>query len=229
MLGAMSIPTTGTGRRLANYDFQTSNLLNLDAYPPPPVPEPVVVYAGVTGTDMRQVNNPAMHIRLFNATGCNSRLFVDVPANMDVCPGSPAARFFPSGQEVANNFSSYLVPPGLLVEITDRCEFSNPPESHSKGFFSGNVMGTCDNREGTRPMCCNLDADRRGVMIRATAKPQNVPPALVSIGNQWIQISYKPQADGRVRVSPLTQMKSILPIAWEILSYCTVPIKLLAL
>jgi hypothetical protein len=210
MLSAASVPSTGpTGggprRRLSNYEFQKSSMLSLDAYPPPPVPEPVVVFAGVTGTDVRQLQNPSMHVRLYNMTGCNSRDVIEVPPNMDVCEGSSATRFYPSGRGVANNFSSYLVPAGMLVEISDRCEFSRPPESYVKGFLSGTVVGTCDNREGTAPMCCNLNAGQRGVMVRATMKPRNVPSSMVAIGNQWIQINYRPQPDGRVRVSTTTR------------------------
>jgi hypothetical protein len=206
MLSATSIPSSGpTGgaprRRLANYEFQKSNMLSLDAYPPPPVPEPVIVFPGVTGTDVRQLLNPSMHVRLFNMTGCSSRDVVEVPPNMDVCEGSSATRFYPSGKQVANNFSSYLVPAGMLVEISDRCEFSQPPESQARGFLSGRVVGTCDNREGTGPMCCNLNAGQAGVMVRATMKPRNVPAPMVAIGNQWIQVTYRPQPDGRVRVS----------------------------
>uniref|UniRef100_A0A7S0YUI7 LysM domain-containing protein n=1 Tax=Hemiselmis tepida TaxID=464990 RepID=A0A7S0YUI7_9CRYP len=206
LAGTKSRPVTG--RRLQNFDFQEGDLTSLDNYPPPRAPSAVVTDPSVTGVDVRLVNTPSHHVRLFAGASCSGLDAVDVPAGMDVCPRSSAARTFPSGGGVDMNFTSVWVPAGLHIAVSDACEFSEPPPSHSEGFFRGQAVAECDNREGTGPMCCEVPG-AGGRTLRAQAAPKQVPPALRILGNQWLRIYYSEVAGGRTKVILRTEEVSV--------------------
>lgn len=161
---------------------------------------PVVTDTSVTGQDVRLLMAPETMVRLFSAAGCQGEEHADVPANMDVCPGS-LHQFYPSGARIESNFLSLSVPPGLAIDVSDACEFSQPPPSTTAGFHFGAVVGSgCDNRKGTAPICCFLPANSKGRMLRARAETKNVPTSLQILGNSWLKVYYSPVAGGRTKV-----------------------------
>lgn len=161
---------------------------------------PVVSDTSVTGQDVRLLMAPENMVRLFPAAGCQGEEHADIPANMDVCPGS-AHQFYPGGARIEANFLSLSVPPGLAIDVSDACEFSQPPPSTTAGFHFGNLIGSgCDNRAGTSRMCCSLPAGSMGRMLRARAQTKNVPTSLKILGNSWLKIYYSPVAEGRTKV-----------------------------
>jgi len=128
----------------------------------------VYATAEVTGISTRMLDlEQADHMTLYSSTACRGhRLYI--PPGSDVCDHSfvdmydchhgksrhvDKRCFNSSSVPVAGNVASILVPPGLFIKMTDRCEVSDPYR-----LDSATIVGECDNTMGDASMCCNVTA-----------------------------------------------------------------------
>lgn len=126
----------------------------------------VFATAALTGVSVRMLDLESKdHVTLYSATACKG-YHQKIPPGSDICESSfvdmhdcnngqaryPDKRCFQSSSvPVLGKVTSILVPPGLVIDMTDSCEISEP-----YNLDQATILETCDNRMGDTGMCCNV-------------------------------------------------------------------------
>jgi len=122
--------------------------------------------ANFTGVGQRMLDiDEKQHITLYATSSCGGAK-LHVPPGSDICDHSfvtmydctlgqgrvPEKKCFQnSATRVKGNVFSIMVPAGLQVNVTDKCETSDPYT-----LDEARIVGHCDNSRGAAPKCCNI-------------------------------------------------------------------------
>lgn len=162
-------------------DAHAVDLETLPMFPKPPTNKVGVVEdhykvhatAAVTGISVRMLDlEPAHHLTLHSDLSCNGN-HLRVPPGSDICDHSFVTMhdcnkgmeklymnrtlekcFEDSSIRVKGQVHSITVPAGMAVDMTDKCETSDP-----YAFDAASLLGHCDNSLGAGPMCCNVTSN----------------------------------------------------------------------
>jgi hypothetical protein len=193
---ATSESRPAVGRRLLQTDSSTAQRAS-NNLPTVQIPGTVFVSADGTFNDVRMLpHDPSrnrMLLTLFQLPNCDSTSqSIQIPVGMDTCPGSPI-QMYPDGGFVSMNFSSVLVPPGLSLQLTDGCEYSQPVNNGMMSY--GTILSQTDNSAGVQAVCWNVP---KGRFLRLDNRVADTNSPRNSL------LSYRILADGRNQVGPIS-------------------------
>jgi len=153
----------------------------------------VLATAAFTGIGVRMLDlELTQHLTLHSQVGCRGAL-LHIPPGSDICDHSfvpmrdctggegmiPEDKCFnASTTRVKGQVRSVTVPAGMRVQITDKCETSDP-----YALDAAFVVGHCDNSQGAAPLCCNVTSANAltfrssipSAPTACTAQPESCP------------------------------------------------------